>query len=228
MAIIKSGRRKPRGAAPAPTDSETMSFAAEIPLGAASAAPLWKIQLQMHSEPQADGERVRLRAHLQTNLGSVLRPALQAPSAGTQAALGHEGDKPASTGLRLAQRTGEAVQQLARRALEVPLLRRLAEPILQLDFNTWIEIQASTASLDAGTRSLLPQQERLAALGIHPRPIGELPHAETWAGEAPDGLAQVSVLQLDRRHLPEQLLKMLGDKPFGLAATVVNTVQKKR
>ncbi|SEQ91181.1 hypothetical protein SAMN04488038_112105 [Solimonas aquatica] len=224
MGILKSARRKPQ---PPQNDSETLSFAAEIPVG--ENQPLWKIELQMHSEPQADGERVRLRAHLQTNLGSALRPALQAGKAQTprHEALPHEEAKPAR-GLRLAQRTGAAVQELSRRALEVPLLRRLAEPLLQLDFNTWIEIQASTASLDAGASSLLPQSERLAALGIRPRAAGEQPLTETWAGETPDGVAQLSVLQLDRRHLPAQLLKLLGDRPFGLAATVVNTVQKKR
>src|SRR3546814_20144255 len=89
----------------------------------------------------------------------------------------------------------------------------MAEPLLQLDLNTWIEIQASTASLDRGSHGLLPQADRLNALGIHPKRAGDEPLAESWAGEAPDGYAQVSVLQIDKRHLPARLLLMLGERP---------------
>ena len=120
------------------------------------------------------------------------------------------------------------MQAVAQRALRVPLVRRIAEPLLQIDFNTWIEIQASTASLDAGSHGLLPQAERLQALGIRPKRAGDQPLAESWAGEAPDGFAQVSVLQIDKRHLPAQLVKLLGDQSFGLAATIVNTAQQKK
>jgi len=236
MAIVKP-RRPHKPTDVADSGSEPLRFAAEIPVG--EAQPLWKVQLHVDSQPQADGERVRIRAHLQTNLASALRPALAASrNAATSAGPKHaalsdfsdsESGTKSGTGLRLAERSGQLAQRLARRALQVPLLRRLAEPLLQLDFNTWIEVQASTASLDAGSRELLPQAERLAALGIHPRAAGaDAPHAETWAGEAPDGVAQVSVLQMDRRHLPARLLKLLGDRPFGLAATIVNTVQKKK
>ncbi|NGY05564.1 hypothetical protein [Solimonas terrae] len=226
MAIVNR-RAKAKVAAPLPAETENFAFAAEIPVG--EREPLWKLQLQVHSTPQADGEHTRLRAHLQTNLGSALRPAL-ARSAPDVAALPRPDPSSATSAraLRLAERAGHAAQNLAQRALRVPVLRRLAEPLLQLDFNTWIEIQASTASLDRGSHSLLPQAERLHTLGIRPRRAGDEPLAETWAGEAPDGYAQVSVLQIDKRHLPERLLRLLGNRPFGLAATIVNTVQQKK
>ena len=220
MALGKR-RKHTRSASPLPAERENFAFAAEIPLG--ERAPLWKLQLQIDSTPQADGEHTRLRAHLQTNFASALRPAL-ARARDDRAALSHA-DAPRA--LRIAERAGHAVQNATRRALEVPLVRRLAEPLLQLDFNTWIEIRASTASLDAGSHSLLPQAERLEALGIRPKQAGDEPLAESWAGEAPDGFAQVSVLQLDRRHLPARLLRLLGERPFGLAATIVNTAQQK-
>ncbi|WP_028008091.1 hypothetical protein [Solimonas flava] len=229
MAILnRRGKRKTQAVAPA---TENFAFVAELPVG--EKEPLWKLQVQMVTEPQADGERLRLRAHLQTNFASALRPALAAAQArrdGTErAALPPAGAPPAPSGrsLRLAERAGHAVQSVAQRALAVPLVRRLAEPLLQLDLNTWVEIQASTASLDAGSHDLLPQQERLAALGIRPKRTGDQPIAETWAGEARDGFAQVSVLQLDKRHLPTRLRELIGDQPFGLAATVVNTARQK-
>lgn len=228
MGIIN--KRRPRTIKPQQDRLEAddrYAFVAEIPVGR-PAQPLWKLEFVVDNEPQADGDRLRVRAHVQTNLASALRPALQSPpsSRGDAHALGHDGSIGSTRGL--AERAGHAATTLARRALNVPLLRRVAEPLLQLDFNTWIDIQASTASLNAGSRALLPQAERLASLGIHPRAAGETPMAETWAGEAPDGFAQVSVLQLDRRHLPATALRWLGERPFGLAATIVNAVQQKK
>ncbi|MEQ1438106.1 hypothetical protein AAG565_01975 [Fontimonas sp. SYSU GA230001] len=201
---------------------ERMAFSAELPVG--QDQPLWRVQVQLVNEPQADGERLRLRAHIQTNFASALRPALQAARPG--------GERPAlstsgNTALSLVQRAGGLVQRAAARALEVPALRALAEPLLQLDLNTWVEIQASTASLADGSHQLLPQADRLAALGIVPRRAAEQPVAESWAGESPQGFAQVSVLQLDKRHLPEGLVRLLGERPFSLAAAIVNTAQQK-
>lgn len=204
---------------PAVSGTETFAFEAALPLGNGS-APLWRVQLQMVSEPQADGERVRLRAHIQTNFASALRPALRAVP--EHAALPHPGQPPP-----LAVRAGQLVQRSAQRALATPLVGRLMEPLLRLDLNTWIEVQTSSASLDAGAHDLLPQSQRLAALGIQPRRAGDQPVAESWAGEAADGFAQVSVLQMDKRHLPSQLQQMLGDQPFSLAAAIVNTAQQK-
>ncbi|MGH8456933.1 MAG: hypothetical protein ACRETE_08105, partial [Stenotrophobium sp.] len=60
---------------PATGEPEQLSFAAEIP-GAEPGAPLWRLNLQLVSEPHGDGEKLRLRAHFQTNFASALRPAL--------------------------------------------------------------------------------------------------------------------------------------------------------
>jgi hypothetical protein len=211
---LASRRRKPRPRASGAVERYTLS--AEVPLGEGQ-APLWRIDVQVLSEPQADGEKLRLRAHLQTNLASALKPAL-----GQRAPSSH-----AAGTLTLAQRAGSLVQRTAARALQVPIVRALAEPLLQLDFNTWIEIDASTASLDSGSRDLLPQSERLAALGIRPVSGGDAPVAQNWAGQAPNGFAQVSVLQMDKRHLPPRLAALLAGRPFALAAAIVNTVEEK-
>lgn len=204
---------------------ERKAFEAAIPVAGVS-EPLWRIRVQMHTEPQADGERLRLRAHIQTNFASALRPALLAQPADRDEAPALI-DATASRGRRLAARAGQLAQRTARRALAAPVVGLLVEPLLKLDLNTWIEVQASTASLDAGAHDLLPQAERLARLGIQPRRAGEQPVVENWAGEAPDGFAQVSVLQLDKRHLPPRLQEALGTAPFSLAAAIVNTAQQK-
>lgn len=218
-----SGAKTRRALAASETPiEERLAFTAELPVG--QSQPLWRVQLQLVNEPQADGERMRLRAHIQTNFASALRPALQAARPG--------GERPAlstagGTALTLAQRAGGLMQRAAARALEVPAVRALAEPLLQLDINTWVEIQASTASLAEGSHQLLPQADKLAAMGIVPRRTTDQPVAESWAGESPQGFAQVSVLQVDKRHLPERLAQMLGDRPFSLAAAIVNTAQQK-
>lgn len=205
---------------PEPGAVEDLSFVAEIPL-AGSHTPLWRLNLQVSSEPHGDGEKLRVRAHLQTNFASALKPALRAPQ--TAQAL------PSPQRPNLAQRAGALAQRTASRALQLPLVSALAEPLLEHDLNTWVEVNASTASLDRGSRDLLPQGERLAALGIRPkaRSDGSTPMVETWAGEAPGGFAQVSLIQMDKQHLPPALVQSLGDKPFQLAAAVVNTVERK-
>ncbi len=214
--------KRQRAQAPAAAGEERLSFAAELPIG--QPQPLWRLQLQVLTEPQADGERMRLRAHLQTNFASALRPALAATPADARPAPGRA---PAARSLRLAQRAGGLVQHVAARALAVPGVRTVAEPLLRLDLNTWVEIHASTASLARGSHQLLPQAERLAALGIVPTPASERPAAESWSGEVADGFVQVSVLQLDKRHLPARLQRTLAARAFSLAAAIVNTAQQK-
>lgn len=199
---------------------EELSFSAEVPVAGAD-APLWRMNLRLVSEPHGDGERLRLRAHLQTNF-AVLRPALNAPQNKTAALPGNSGR--GGSALRLAERT----TALAQRALANPMVNFLAQPLLKHDFNTWIDLQASTASLDDGAHALVPQSDKLTALGIRPaRSKDGGPVAESWAGEAPGGFAQVSIVQMDKRHLPPRLAALLRDKPFQMAGTVINTVQEK-
>ncbi|MDD3764377.1 MAG: hypothetical protein PHP86_13895 [Nevskiales bacterium] len=205
-----------------PAGGNTVTMAAEIPVG--QDAPLWRMQIQVVTEPQADGERTRLRAHIQANFASALRPALAATPDNERPALPQDGRSGAVT---LAQRAGGLAQRTAQRALRLPGVRALAEPLMQLDLNTWVEIQSSSASLADGSHELLPQADKLASLGIVPKRAADQPVAETWAGEAADGFAQVSVLQIDKRHLPENLKRLLGKQPFSMAAAIINTAQQK-
>jgi hypothetical protein len=205
-------------------DGERYTLSAEIP-GFTPGKPLWRINLEVHSEPQGDGERLRLRAHWQANFASALGPALKAPAEAEP--LGHAA--PGEAGNRLpVQRVG----QWLRRRLDNPLLRALAEPLLRHDFNSWVELRASTADLAGGAGALLPETDRLKALGIEPKisdPKHDAPLTQSWAGSAMGtrpGFAQVSLLQMDKRHLPPALAAMLGSKPFQLAAAVINVVEE--
>ena len=203
-------------------DREELSFAAEIPVAGVD-APLWRVNVHLVTEPHGDGERVRLRAHLQTNF-AALRPALTAPSNKNEPkAIGYGSS---GKGLSLNQRT----TALAQRALANPVVNFLAQPLLKHDFNTWIDLQASTASLDAGAHALVPQSDKLTAMGIRPaRSKDGGPVAESWSGQAPNGagFAQVSIIQMDKKNLPAQLVKMLGNKPFQMAGAIINTIEEK-
>ncbi|MBV8062035.1 MAG: hypothetical protein JOY51_00490, partial [Nevskia sp.] len=59
---------------------ERYTRAAEIP-GLRPGKPLLRLNIEMHAQPQGDGERLRLRAHWQANFASALAPALAAPAA---------------------------------------------------------------------------------------------------------------------------------------------------
>lgn len=195
---------------------EAFAFSAEIP-GLSNSKPLWRLAVEMHTQPQGDGELLSLRVHWQANLGSSL--ALDAPrAAGSKSTTSH------SSNTTIAERVGDFM----RAGLSQPLVRRLAEPFLQHDFNSWMEIRASSADLADGTRALLPQRERLQALGVE-LPQGDGPIAQTWAA-APGlqpGFAQLSLLRLDKKHLPPALAALHGSRPFQLAAAIVNVIEPK-
>jgi hypothetical protein len=202
-------------------DGERYTLAAEIP-GLKPGKPLLRINIEMHSEPQGDGERLRLRAHWQANFASALAPALAAPSQPADAAA-------ASSGVKL---PAERVGQWLRQRLDNPLLRAVAEPLLRHDFNSWVELRASTADLAGGAGALLPETDQLKALGIEPKlsdPKHDAPLAQSWAGASngpKPGFAQVSLLQMDKRHLPPALARLLGARPFQLAAAVINVAEE--
>lgn len=226
MGMLKRWRERiDRRAAAALADDDTtlperFGFSAAIPAG--SFGSLCKLDLQLLREPQQDGERMHLRAHIQTNFASVLRPALmQAAGADVPVA-----EPSVSRAIEPASRAARIANAGLQRVLATRLVQRVAAPLLTHDFNTWMEIQASTEPLDDGAHSLVPQQEKLAAMGIKPsRAAG--PQAENWATQTANGYAQLSLLQIDKSQLPAELAKRFGKQPFQLAAAIVNTVERK-
>lgn len=204
---------------------DRLSFKAEIPAGVFGS--ILKLDVSMESEAHGDGERVRLRAHVQTNFASVLRPMLEAPPPPRKPR--RRGGSKTSTSRALAPAAslvGHLAGRGMRRAWSNPLVQRLAEPLMKRDINSWIEITASTASLDGGAHDLIPRSEKLESMGIRPA-RREGPHLESWSGSTAQGCAQVSTLQIDKKSLPRNLQKRLGEQPFNLAAMIVNTIEEK-
>ncbi len=108
--------------------------------------------------------------------------------------------------------------------LATPLAQRIGDSLATHDFNTWVEVQASTEPLNDGAHSLVPQQDKLAAMGIVAA-RGSGP--QNWITRSAQGFAQLSLLQLDKSDLPPELSRRFGDQPFQLAAAIVNTAERK-
>jgi hypothetical protein len=197
---------------------ESFSLSAELP-GLTADAPLLRLKLEMLSEELGDGGRFRMRAHLQAHLASALTP-LPAPSKACDAIAGPDTRSQPAAG----------VGRFLRMSLKVPAIRRAAMPLIRHDVNTWIDVRASTADLVDGARALLPESEQLRALGIDTAMVGDGPFAQTWAGATggqTPGYAQVSLVQIDKRHLPKAVSALLGHQPFQLVAAVVNVAEEK-
>lgn len=198
---------------------ESFSLSAELP-GLTADAPLLRLKLEMLSEELGEGGRFRLRAHVQANVASALTP-LPAPRK-AQDAIG---------GPDTVSQPAASVGRLLRMGLKVPAIRRAATPFIRHDVNTWIDIRASTADLVDGARALLPESAQLNALGIDTTMPADGPMAQTWAGATgglTPGFAQVSLIQVDKRHLPKAMSALLGNQPFQFVAAVVNVAEEKQ
>lgn len=209
-------------------DPQRLRFGAEIPGGAHG--PLWKIQVEALTEPApGGGERLRLRAHVQTNLASVARPALAALGERSLARLPAPAVLAGTALAPLAQQAGRWLGEWAQQGAQriAPRLSRWAAPLLRNDLNTWFELHASTAPLVEGAKALLPNAEKLSQLGITPNLGPNAPAMQAWQGRIGDEAAQVSLLRMDDRQLPDNLRAQLGGTPFQIAAAIVNVVSRK-
>lgn len=206
--------------AASPFDQQRIT--AEIP--GPDGTSLIKFELYSEVSPEADGEHLHLRARLQTNFASALRPMLSRPMA-SHKALRHEGTGRA---LRVADRVSAGVQNVAQRALQIPLVRNVAASVMAHDVNTYIDLEATTASLIDGSKALAHRAAKpaLQRLGIVPDESPNAPPLQSWAGELDDGFAQVSLLRLDERHFSDALKQVLGGRALKIAATMVNTVER--
>lgn len=221
--LLWRGVRNPAPQGDDPFDEQRITL--EIP--GPDGTPLFKLELHSELAPEADGEHLHLRTRMQTNFASVLRPMLAATDSG-RTALPHRPAGDGGRALRIADRVSAGVQTVAHRALQVPLLRNVAESVMAHDVNTYIDLEATTASLIDSSRALAHQAARpaLQRLGIVPDESPDAPPLQSWAGEVGDGFAQVSLLRLDERHISPALQQALGGRPLKITATVVNTVER--
>lgn len=186
-------------------------FTATLP--ALDGTPLLRIELGLDSTPRGDGEETHLRMHLLSRLANAARAPAPAAIDGSR---------------RTPRLPARRATALVQRSLKSRLVQRLAAPLLRHDFQTWVDIKASTVPLLQGAGALLPGYvERLHALGIDVAGnAGSV--VQSWSGlthGARPGLAQFTLLRLDKRHLPAALASLLGARPFQAVATVAQIIE---
>jgi hypothetical protein len=234
MSIVDHLRRaveRTQGRLPA-LRSGVERFSVSVAVPGGRLGNLGSVQIEVCREPHEDGERIRIHARFEARLASVLRPMITASSDAQR----QPGEARPALAPPARARAGRPLhplrdaQRLAGRTLQRVLAtepaRRLTEPLLGYDLSTHIDIHASTASLDAGPRALLPPQERLAELGIRPSPLANGALAESWSGQSGNRYTEIALLQLDKRALPADLRRHFGDRPFQLVAAMLNTLHK--
>lgn len=163
-------------------------------------APLCQATLAVTTTRHAEGETVRMRAHID----GCFRASPESTAAHSLAG------EPTRHGLGRSGRN--LVRMLARDGLS-----RL--PMPEHRVRTWIDIQASTAPLAAGAEALLPERLRELCGGALPRGQAGEPRVGVFAGPAGGAsYAQLGVLQLDQDDLPPSY----RDRPFSLLASVAS------
>jgi hypothetical protein len=189
---------------------EAVAFSAAIP---GSAGPLCELTFEAAAEPEADGERVRARMHL--------RLSLRRPPALSRG----RGFSPDPSRLKpLPQALPARVGRWIERRLASRLVQTLATPLLDRNLHSWVEVRSSSASLDEGSRELVP--ERLDRLGIKPEPGKPI---QTWAGGLGGtraGFATLTLMQIDKDRLPPALQQALGPKPLHITATMASVIEE--
>ncbi len=174
--------------------------------------PLYRAQISLTTTPHAQGETLRLQAHIN---GCLTLPDAQT---GAEAL-------PASNtgGTGLARRGRNAASGLVRYGVSrVPA--KLFAPILQRRMQTWIDIRASSAPLAAGAEALIPERVRNMLREVPRAKPGE-PRVVGWSGniDGPHpGVAQFALLQMDQTDLPPELRGKPFNLSVGLASTLVD------
>lgn len=153
--------------------------------------PAWvSATLALSSRPRGMGETVRVRGHVDSRFRMPADPA-------DRVALSHGG--PAGSNLLL--RYGrQAAASLARRAVE-HLPRSARTRLAEQRRQGWIDMQISTAPLDAGASALMPEPLRAVYGDTLPRAAPGGPRVAVWAGPAGGprgGLARLAMVQFDQ------------------------------
>jgi len=226
MSKVKAWMRKRRAEAETSADQaspRSLQLSGTVPMGAWG--DLCRVRVNLVQTEDGEGhEALHLSAHVETRLASVLRPAIESVRGPIPALV----DAPAGAGER---RGGSLLSEvnrvagLARRSVaRARWLDKALDSVAAADVNSWVDIRASTANLDQGAHALV--SEKLQSLGVVPQRAGDAPSVETWRSDSIEEAAELTVIQVDKRHLPVALHRWLGDRPFQLSAVMGNTLTR--
>ncbi|MGB7756375.1 MAG: hypothetical protein WBL23_09960, partial [Salinisphaera sp.] len=136
--------------------------------------PAWvTATVALSSRPRGMGETVRVRGHIDS---CFRMPAHSAD----RVALSHDASANSHPLMRYGR---EAAASLTRRAIErLPRAARMR--IAEQRRQSWIDMQISTAPLDAGAAALMPEPLRAVYGDTLPRAMPGGPRVGVWAGPA--------------------------------------------
>lgn len=168
----------------------------------------------------ADGEHLRLRSHLRADFSRLL-PQTRASARARLSAPAEPGTRGRAL-QQLSDRAGRLVGRVLDTALDTAVARRMLAPLAGQRVESWMDLHGSTAPLDSNTDDMLPRG--LARIGVMPDRDG--PPVQSWAAPTPRGMAQITTLQIDERHLMAGRRGKASDKPLRLAATFAQIVEQ--
>lgn len=156
--------------------------------------PAWvTATVALSSRPRGMGETVRVRGHIDSCFRMPTNSADRAALSNDATIDSH----------RLMRYSREAAASLTRRALErLPRAARMR--IAEQRRQSWIDMQISTAPLDAGAAALMPEPLRAVYGDTLPRAMPGGPRVGVWAGPAGGprgGMARLAMVQFDQNDL---------------------------
>lgn len=181
--------------------------------------PAWiSATIAVSSRPRGIGETVRLRGHIDS--------CFRMPStAADRTALPHVNEQGVAHSLTRYGR--EAAASLARRAVE-RLPQAALDRLGAQRHRSWLDVQVSTAPLDAGARALMPEPLRAVYGDRLPQAGPGGPRIGVWAGPAGGprgGMARLAMVQLDQNDLGERARTESGEQHFSLNLSMAELVE---
>lgn len=190
------------------------SFSLELPNP--YGGPAWaKATLVWSTQPRGVGKTIRIRGHLDHCL------RLSHAVAGQR--LAHE---QAASDSAWARRGRQAIATWAQGAIE-RLPRGLRRRLSEQRRRGWVDIQLSTAPLDAGAAALMPEQLRQLYGDKLPQLMPGGPRVGVWAGPAggPNGgLARLAMVQLDAADMGRQS-RLSDEERFSINFNLAEVVE---
>lgn len=202
---------------------EDAHFRLRLPARGGQAGDWLAFDCVVTTHEDAHGEHLRMSTHLRADFSRLL-PGSARVRADADAPLLIEGRREPSgpAGRALARVTARA-GGLIDRVLRTAPARRALAPLQSQRVEGWMDIRGTTAPRDGDTTEMLP--EGLARIGVVPDREG--PPVQSWASPTPHGMAQITTLQLDERHLMTGSQTRRGKRqPLRLAATFAQIVER--
>lgn len=180
--------------------------------------PAWvSATLALSSRPRGIGETLRLRGHIDSCFRLPDAPA-------DRAALSHDATSASDSLMRYGR---EAAASLARRAVE-RLPRAARVRLAQQRRRGWIDMQISTAPLDAGAAALMPEPLRAVYGDRLPQAGPGGPRVGVWSGPAGGprgGMARLAMVQFDQNDVAPGDREPTPDQRFSLNLSIAEVIE---